>query len=286
MERLNGSAIARRIREEIKEYIIKTGIRPGLSVILVGNNPSSHLYVNLKEKAARETGILFNKYIYDENTPEADIVTQIRILNYDNAVHGILVQLPLPKHLDQYKIIGTIDPQKDVDGFHPANVHAFARGENPTTPVLVKAIKSLISETKRNISGKHAVILANSNILANPTKTELERMGATVSAYSPTPQTIPEETRTADIIISALGRPHIINEKHIQPGAILIDVGITKSPKGKLLGDIDYHRCKDVASYITPVPGGVGPVTVAQLLANTLELAEQQIYENNSPIGF
>lgn len=286
MQKINGRAIAHNIRTEVSELITKTGITPGLSVILVGDNPSSHLYVNIKEKAARDIGINFSKYVYDEDAVEEDILTQIRILNFDPKTHAIIVQLPLPKKFNQFKIISTIDPKKDVDGFHPANVHAFLKGEASITPVLVKAIRSIIADQDLTAKQKRAVILANSTTFADPTRVFLERSGFHVNMYAPTPQTIPP-LKDADLVISALGRAHELQGSMFKQGAVIIDIGISKTSEGIVVGDVDLQSCENVDCFVTPVPGGVGPVTVAHLLSNAFELASAQLsYEMDSTFGF
>lgn len=276
MKRIDGRALAARINDQTKDTIEKTGIRPGLSVILVGDDASSRLYVNLKMQSARDVGIDVKKFMYDADTPEADVLTQMRVLNYDDSIHAILVQLPMPKHIDQYHVIATMNPEKDVDGFHPDNITQFKTGTNIHTPVLVKAIMALIHETGERIANKKAVILANSTVFADPLRIALTREKVQVTVHAPTPQTIPASTQDADIIITALGRAHSIGREMIKPGAIIIDIGITKLPDGKVIGDVDTTQLRDIDGHVTPVPYGVGPVTIAMLLANTLELAQKQ----------
>ncbi len=276
MKKIDGRALARRIHEKTKNTIAQTGVTPGLSVILVGDNASSRLYVGLKEQAAQDAGIAVTKHFYDGDTPEADVLTQMRVLNYDTATHAIIVQLPMPKQIDQYHVIATMDPAKDVDGFHPDTISLFQRGAETHTPVLVKAIMALIHETGEAIAHKSAVILANSTTFADPVRIALEREKVHVKIFAPTPQTIPASTKEADIIITALGRPHTINRDMVKPGVIIIDIGITTLPGGKVVGDVDYQKMKDIDGFITPVPYGVGPVTIEMLLSNTTELALKQ----------
>ncbi len=276
MKKIDGRIIAKRIHERTKNTIEKTGITPGLSVILVGDNASSRLYVGLKEQAARDAGIDFKKYLYDSDTPESDVLAQMRVLNYDDSVHAIITQLPMPKHIDENNVIQTMDPTKDVDGFHPDNMSMYKRGADVHKPVLVRAIMALIYETEEIISHKTAVILGNNPIFTDPVRIALEREKVDVKVFAPTPQAIPEETKTADIIVTALGRPHAIGKEHIKEGAIVIDIGITKLDGGKVVGDVDYAQLKGMEGFVTPVPYGVGPVTIEMLLANTVELTHKK----------
>jgi methylenetetrahydrofolate dehydrogenase (NADP+)/methenyltetrahydrofolate cyclohydrolase len=268
---LDGKKIATEVRAEIKKEIAKSGIKPGLAVILVGADPASHLYVGLKEKAAAEVGIHFEKYLFFATEPEEKIIAKIEELNARPEIHGIIVQLPLSQNYDENKIIAAIDPKKDADGFHPENIKKLLSGETEIIPPVISGILKLIESTGTELINKKIAILANSEILAKPLEKILT--GNDIQTII-APETLTTEISDADIIISALGRPKIITSDAIKPGAILIDVGTTRLEDGKTVGDVDFDPVSEKAGWITPVPGGVGPMTVAELLRNVLNLAK------------
>jgi len=270
---INGKKIAAEIRAEIKKEIADLGITPGLAVILVGADPASHLYVGLKEKAAAEVGIHFEKYLFFATEPEEKIITKIQELNERPDIHGIVVQLPLPQGYDESKIVATIDPEKDVDGFHPANIAKLLTGEPKIVPPVILGILKLIESTGIEMSNKKIAILANSEIFIKPLAEILKGNQLTISIAPEDPLPL---TRDADIVITALGRPKIITGEAIKPGTILIDVGTTRMDDGTTVGDVDFESVSAKAGWITPVPGGVGPMTVAMLLRTVLDLAKQK----------
>ena len=273
-EIIDGKKIAAEIRGEIKKEIAELGIVPGLAVILVGADPASHLYVGLKEKAAAEVGIHFEKYLFFATEPEEKIIAKIKGLNARPDIQGIVVQLPLPQGYNENKIVAAIDPKKDADGFHPANIEKLLRDEPTIIPPVISVILKLVEATGEEVANKKIAILANSETFVRPLQKILEKDNRV--AYAIAPENPAAITHDADIVVTALGRPKIITADAIKPGAILIDVGTTRMDDGKTVGDIDFETAKDVAGWITPVPGGVGPMTVAELLQNVLELSKKQ----------
>lgn len=272
MQIVNGKKIAAEIRAEIKDEVSKLGITPGLAVILVGADPASHLYVGLKERAAAEVGIHFEKYLFFATEPEEKVIAKIQELNARPEIHGIIVQLPLPQNYDENKIIAAIDAGKDADGFHPENIEKLLSGEPKIIPPVISGILELIKSTGVELENKKIALLANSKILAKPLAKILEGNQVSVAIRPENPAT---HTRDADIVITALGRPKIITADAIKPGAILIDVGTTRLDDGTTVGDIDLDSVAEKAGWITPVPGGVGPMTVAELLKNVLSIAKK-----------
>jgi len=271
MNIIDGKKIAAEIRAEIKKEITELGITPGLAVILVGADPASHLYVGLKEKAAAEVGIHFEKYLFFATEPEEKIIAKIQELNARPDIHGIIVQLPLPQNYDENKIIAAIDLKKDADGFHPENIKKLLGGAQEIIPPVISGVLKLIESTGTELVNKKIAILVNSEILAKPLQKILEGNDiATIIA----PENITTQIADADIVISALGRAKFIIANAIKPGAILIDVGTTRMEDGKTVGDVDFESTAIKAGWITPVPGGVGPMTVAILLQNVLKLAK------------
>jgi methylenetetrahydrofolate dehydrogenase (NADP+)/methenyltetrahydrofolate cyclohydrolase len=268
---IDGKKIAAEIRAEIKKELAELGIVPGLAVILVGADPASHLYVGLKEKAAAEVGIHFEKYLFFATEPEEKIIAKIEELNARPDIHGIIVQLPLPQGYNENKIISAIDPKKDADGFHPENIKKLMAGEPEIIPPVISGILELIKSTDTTLKNKKIAILANSEILAEPLAKILEGNEIKIIIA---PETLTTEIADADIIISALGRPKVITANAIKSGAILVDVGTTRLEDGKTVGDLDFDSVAEKAGWITPVPGGVGPMTVAELLQNALNLAK------------
>lgn len=270
MKLINGKSLAASIRAEIKEKITKLGFAPGLGVILVGNDPSSHLYVRLKEKACAEVGIRFEKKIFSENAKQNEIITAIQQYNRRKDIQGILVQIPLPKNFDTDKIISAINSQKDVDGFHPVNLLAMREGRANIVPGVALGILKLVQSTDVPLKNKKAVLLVNSEIFALPIKYLLKKNGVKVDIkLNPKPSTL----YPYNIIIIALGKPKFLASDMIKDGAIVIDVGTTKV-NDHLSGDADFESFKDRNGFITPVPGGVGPMTVAMLLQNIYTLAK------------
>ena len=259
--------------KNIKERTLKLNKKPGLSVILVGENPASKVYVKNKEKKALDTG--FNSYVYrlPENTSKDELLNLIDKLNNDDNVDGILLQLPLPKHLNPSDFLDKIDPKKDVDGFHPVNSGRLLNNEKPyAVPCTPKGIMRLLEEYNIQIEGKNAVVIGRSNIVGKPVSILLLNKNATVTMAHSKTKNLANITKQADIIVSATGIPGIVTKDMVKEGAAVIDVGIIRGEDGKLRGDVDFDNVKDIAGFITPVPGGVGPMTIAMLMENTLEL--------------
>lgn len=272
---INGKEIAKGIREELAKKV--TALRekslrvPGLAVILVGENPASQVYVNSKRKACQEIGFISKAYDLPDNTTEAYLLKLIDGLNNDPTVDGILVQLPLPKHIDSTKVIERIRSDKDVDGFHPYNVGRLAQRIPALRPCTPKGIMTLIGTTKQDILGKNAVVVGASNIVGRPMTLEFLLAGCTTITTHRFTKDLESFVRQADILVVAVGKPNFIPGEWIKEGAIVIDVGINRLENGKLCGDVDFETAKERASFITPVPGGVGPMTVASLMQNTYE---------------
>lgn len=277
MQIIDGKKIAEKIKEQIKQKIIESGIKPGIGVLIVGNRADSKMYVSLKERACSEVGIHFELLRFPEKTTEQELLIQIDKLNKSPEIHAILVQLPLPKHINENIIINSINESKDVDGYHPKNVAKFIQGKNIQTPVLIKAVDAIISSTQKKIENLRTVILGNSTVFVEPLAIFLKRKKINVISFAPTPKKLPSEILSADIVISALGRPRAIKTEHVKNDAILIDIGITKMKDGSVIGDFDFDSIQKKEGYITPVPGGVGPVTVAELLQNIVDLTLQKI---------
>ena len=278
MKVIDGKALAASIRAEIAK-----GVTPGLAVILVGDNPASVSYVTAKEKACREAGMASREVRLPADTPEADLLALVRELNSDPAVHGILVQLPLPKHIGEKNVIDAIAPEKDVDGFTPVNVGRMMIGEECFLPCTPHGIVKLIEFSGMDIAGKHAVVIGRSNIVGKPVAALLSRKetNATVTLCHTGTRDLAHFTRQADIVVVAAGRAGTLTGDMLKPGATVIDVGVNRiedpsRPRGyRLVGDADFDSCADVAGAITPVPGGVGPMTITMLLWNTLEAARR-----------
>lgn len=282
---IDGKSIAQSIREEIKiktEALKTKGITPCLAVILVGNNPASVSYVTGKQKALAEVGMNDRSVRLPESTTEQELISLIQELNADKSVHGILVQLPLPQHIDEEKIILAIDPAKDVDGFHPVNVGNLVIGKKSFLPCTPHGIIVLLKRMNIETDGKSAVVIGRSNIVGKPAALLLARkdLNATVTICHSGTKNIADITRRADILIAAAGRANIVTADMVKEGAAVIDVGVNRIPDAskksgfRLAGDVDFENVKEKAAFITPVPGGVGPMTIAMLMANTLEAAE------------
>lgn len=274
---ISGKQLAKELRENMKEEINllkQRGITPHLTVILIGNDPASHSYVNGKKKASEEVGISSEIIKLDATITEDELLDKIQELNKDPNVHGILVQLPLPEHIDEQKVIETIDPKKDVDGFHPINVGRMMIGQDTFLPCTPFGILKMLQSINIDMSGKHAVIIGRSNIVGKPMGQLLLNENATVTYCHSRTKDLRKYTLSADILIVAVGKEHIVDGSYIKDGAVVIDVGVNRTKEGKLTGDVDFEDAKEKASYITPVPGGVGPMTITMLLENTIKAAK------------
>ncbi len=275
---IDGRAIAQQIKTEVAnavQMLIHQGLRvPGLAVIIVGKDPVSKVYVNHKRKACEQVGFLSQHYDLPANVSEEKLLRLIAELNQDDQVDGILVQLPLPDHIDPDRVIEAIAPSKDVDGFHPYNLGLLAQRRPKLRPCTPKGVMTLLQRTVKDIAGLHAVIVGASNIVGRPMSMELLLAKCTATVCHRFSRDITHIARQADIVIAAVGKPGLVTADWVKPGAIVIDVGINRLSNGKLVGDVDYDSVSQVAGWITPVPGGVGPMTVATLLENTLYAAQ------------
>ncbi|MGZ4161046.1 MAG: bifunctional methylenetetrahydrofolate dehydrogenase/methenyltetrahydrofolate cyclohydrolase FolD [Neobacillus sp.] len=274
---IDGKKIAAKKRLEIAQDVQKlkdTGVTPGLAVILVGNNQASRTYVNSKEKTCRELGMNSILIEYPETVSEEELLGKIEELNGDRNIHGILVQLPIPKHIDETKVIETISPLKDVDGFQPINIGRMMTGQDAFLPCTPYGVMVLLEESGISIEGKNVVIVGRSNIVGKPSGQLFLNQNATVTYCHSKTQDLKVHTAQADIIVAAVGIANFIKADHIKPGAVVIDVGINRNEAGKLCGDVDYQEVSEKAGYITPVPGGVGPMTITMLMYNTLKSAK------------
>jgi len=274
---INGKKISDGILKELKTKIDQLPTKPGLAVILVGGEEASRLYVSLKEKACQKVGIRFQKFIFDPKVQEKEIINKIEELNQNKNIHGILVQLPLPDHLNENKIIATVDPDKDVDGFHPVNLYNLITDtqEDRLIPCVAQGIMKLLETTQQPLIRKRAVIISNSQIFAIPLMQLLHREGVSVQRISPDDPHLPFETARANVLVVAIGRPKFIKADMVRFGATIIDVGCNKVG-GKTWGDVDLEDVKNHVSHITPVPGGVGPMTIALLLTNVVAAFDRQ----------
>jgi methylenetetrahydrofolate dehydrogenase (NADP+)/methenyltetrahydrofolate cyclohydrolase len=277
---IDGSAIARTMRDEFKirvQQLQARGIQPGLAVVLVGHDAASQIYVRHKEKATIEAGMYSEVHRLSVHVDEAVVLKFIEDLNADPKIHGILVQLPLPPQIDEDKVIEIISPEKDVDAFHPCNVGRMAIGEGLFHPCTPYGVMKLLEHEAIEISGRHAVVIGRSNIVGKPMALLLINAGATVTVCNSRTADLAALTRQADILVAAAGKAGLVSGPMVKRGAVVIDVGMNRMPGGKLVGDVDFAAVAQRAAYITPVPGGVGPMTVAMLLGNTLAAAEQSI---------
>ncbi|MFH1829681.1 MAG: bifunctional methylenetetrahydrofolate dehydrogenase/methenyltetrahydrofolate cyclohydrolase FolD [Pseudomonadota bacterium] len=276
---IDGKEIALKIREqvagEVKE-LASSGIVPGLAVVLIGENPASQVYVQSKRTACKKAGIQSFAHDLSKDVSEEELLSLITKLNSDERVHGILVQLPLPSHIDSMKIIEAIDPAKDVDGFHPTNVGLLSLGQPCLAPCTPSGIIHLIESTGINIAGADACVIGRSNIVGKPVAMMLLKKHATVTICHSKTKSLKDEIGRADIVVAALGKPGFIKGSWIKPCAVVIDVGINRLEDGKLVGDVEFDAACERASAITPVPGGVGPMTIAMLLKNTVEAAKRR----------
>lgn len=275
---IDGNALAKKIRLEIASRtaaLVKKGIKPGLAVLLVGDDPASQVYVRNKVKACEEAGMHSLLERLPADLTEDALLKRIHELNLDSSIHGILVQLPLPKHLNSHIVIESIAPEKDVDGFHVANAGALMIGAPIFRPCTPYGCMKMLESIDYPIRGARAVIVGASNIVGKPMAMLLLQAGATVTICNSKTKDLSAHTKEADILVVATGRPKMITADMVKPGAVVIDVGINRMDDGKLCGDVDFESVKTVASAITPVPGGVGPMTITMLLLNTLEAAER-----------
>jgi methylenetetrahydrofolate dehydrogenase (NADP+)/methenyltetrahydrofolate cyclohydrolase len=277
---LDGKALAERVvadvRERIAARVAQGRAAPGLAVVLVGENAASQIYVRNKRRMTEASGMRSFAFDLPATASEAEVLDRVRALNADPAVNGILVQLPLPKQVDAERVIELIDPRKDVDGFHPYNIGRLVLKAPTLRPCTPYGCMRLIAETGEDLVGKHAVVIGQSNIVGRPMALELLMARCTVTICHSATRDLPGLVRQADIVVAAVGKANFVAGDWIKPGAIVIDVGINRLPDGKLAGDVDFAAARDRAGWITPVPGGVGPMTIATLLANTLRAAELQ----------
>lgn len=277
---LDGKTLAAKIREQIRSQVarrVSGGLRaPGLAVILVGTDPASQVYVRKKIESCKEAGVISQAYELAASTSQESLLAQITRLNADPSIDGILVQLPLPAHIDTNTVIEAIEPGKDVDGFHPYNVGRLAQRNPALRPCTPYGVIKLLDSIGEKYKGRDAVVVGASNIVGRPMSLELLLAGATVTVCHRFTYNLAEHVAAADILVVAVGKPGIVKAEWIKPGATVIDVGITRLPDGKLTGDLDFAAAAQRAAWITPVPGGVGPMTVAMLLHNTLQSAESR----------
>ena len=276
---IDGVALSKQLRTEVAQRaaaLAPKGIKPGLAVILVGDNPASQVYVRNKVKACEDVGFHSVLEKYEATMSEAELLARVEALNNDPAIHGILVQLPLPGHIDDHKVIEAISPLKDVDGFHVASAGALMVGETgfkACTPY--GCMKMLESIGMKDLRGKHAVVIGRSNIVGKPMAMMLLQANATVTICHSGTADLAAMTRQADVVVAAVGKRNVLTAAMVKPGAVVIDVGMNRNDEGKLCGDVDFDGVREVAGWITPVPGGVGPMTITMLLVNTMESAER-----------
>lgn len=277
---LDGKKVAADIKEELKQstevFVEMYGKRPCLAVVQVGDNPASTVYVNNKIKSCQEIGFVSKSFHYTSAMTENELINLITDLNHDETIHGILVQLPLPEHINEANIIKVIDPKKDVDSFHPYNVGCLMTGETSFLPCTPAGIIELLRRYNIDIAGKECVIVGRSNIVGKPIAQLLLQQNGTVTVCHSKTHNLAEHCRKADILICAIGKPKFFTAEYIKPGAVVIDVGINRDENNKLCGDVDFEVVKDRAGAITPVPGGCGPLTIAMLMKNTYTAACQQ----------
>ncbi|NLM25056.1 MAG: bifunctional methylenetetrahydrofolate dehydrogenase/methenyltetrahydrofolate cyclohydrolase FolD [Firmicutes bacterium] len=276
---IDGKGLAQKIRKQLSqevEELVRLGKQPCLAVVLVGDDPASQVYVNNKKRSCQEVGIESKEFLLPATATQEELLQLIDDLNQDNTVDGILVQLPLPKGLDEQEVIARINPAKDVDGFHPVNVGKLYIGLDTFLPCTPAGIMEMLKEINYDISGKKAVVLGRSNIVGKPIAQLLLQYNATVTICHSRTKNIKEECSQADILVAAVGQSQMVKADWIKPGAVVIDVGINRVD-GKLVGDVDYDAAFQVAGWITPVPGGVGPMTIAMLLKNTVKAAKTKI---------
>ena len=275
---IDGNALAKKIRAEVAgrtQALKARGIEPALSIILVGDDPASQVYTRHKVNDSTETGLKATLETYPADLPEDKLLARIEALNADPAVHGILVQLPLPKHMDSSKVIEAISPAKDVDGFHVASAGALVTGQPGFWPCTPYGCMKMLESIGYDLRGKHAVVIGRSNIVGKPMALMLLQKNATVTICHSATRDLKALTLQADVVVAAVGKRNVLTADMVKPGAVVIDVGMNRNDAGKLCGDVDFDGVRQVAGWITPVPGGVGPMTRAMLLVNTLEAAER-----------
>ena len=275
---IDGNALSKQLRAEVTQRVAalrERGITPGLAVVLVGENQASQVYVRNKVKACEDSGLHSLLERHPASLTEADLLARVDALNHDPAIHGILVQLPLPPHIDAQKVIEAISPAKDVDGFHVASAGALMVGQPGFWPCTPYGCMKMLDSIAYDLRGKHAVVIGRSNIVGKPMALMLLQKNATVTICHSATANLKAMTLQADVIVAAVGKRNVLTADMVKPGAVVIDVGMNRNEDGKLCGDVDFEGVKEVAGYITPVPGGVGPMTISMLLVNTLEAAER-----------
>ena len=280
MKILDGKAVSLKVKESVKvraEELKKFGVEPTLAVILVGEDKASQTYVRAKEKACNEYGIKSVAHRLSENTTQAELLALINVLNLDDSIHGILVQLPLPKHIDTNTILATIDPAKDVDGFHAVNVGKLVSGLDGFVPCTPLGVMEILKEYDIDVTGLNAVVIGRSNIVGKPMANLLLNASATVTVTHSKTKNLKEICKNADLIVAAIGKPFFLKADMVKDGVVVVDVGINRLDDGRLVGDVDFEKVAPKCSYITPVPGGVGPMTIAMLLNNTILAAQAKI---------
>jgi len=281
---INGNALSKQLRAQVAldTLALKAqGLTPGLAVVLVGDSPASQVYVRNKVKACEDAGLFSVLEKYEATLTEADLLARVAALNQDSRIHGILVQLPLPAHIDAQKVIEAISPAKDVDGFHIASAGALMTGLPGFWPCTPYGCMKMLESIGYELKGKHAVVLGRSNIVGKPMALMLLQKDATVTVAHSHTQNLKALTLQADVIVAAVGKRNVLTADMVKPGAVVLDVGMNRNDEGKLCGDVDFEGVKNVASFITPVPGGVGPMTITMLLANTLESAQRALSEKH-----
>jgi methylenetetrahydrofolate dehydrogenase (NADP+)/methenyltetrahydrofolate cyclohydrolase len=278
--RLDGKAISAQIREEIKAetaaFVAENGYAPGLAVVIVGEDPASQVYVRNKKKGCEEVGFYSEVYTLPESTTQAELNSLVDRLNGDEKIHGILVQLPLPRHLDEHEVLLRIDPDKDVDAFHPYNVGKIMIGDYDFLPCTPAGVMAILERSGIDPAGKSCVVVGRSNIVGKPMAMLLLHANGTVTVCHSRTKNLSEVTREADILVVAIGKADFVGADMVKPGAVVIDVGMNRRADGKLTGDVDFAAVEPIASAITPVPGGVGPMTITMLLKNTLTAAKNK----------
>lgn len=280
---INGKELAEKLQQETAqqvETLAAKGIHPGLVVLLVGENPASQIYVRNKERAAKKIGIHSEVKRYPETITEAELINEINYFNQSTEFHGILVQLPLPEHIDEEKVLMAINPLKDVDGFHPMNMGRLFAGMPHTIPCTPYGIMKMFEEYNIPLAGKQAVVIGRSNIVGKPMAILLLGADSTVTLTHSKTEDLAKVASKADILVVAIGRGHFVTKEFIKPGAVVIDVGMNRNEDGKLIGDVKFDEVEPIASYITPVPGGVGPMTITMLMQQTVECCERQVLDH------
>lgn len=284
---LNGKEVSQRIKDELKSEVAvlkEHGIHPGLAVVIVGDDPASRVYVNSKKKACEQVGIYSEEYALPAETTEAELLELVERLNHKNDINGILVQLPLPKHINEETIINAISPKKDVDAFHPVNVGKIMIGNYDFVPCTPAGVMELIHESGISVEGKECVVVGRSNIVGKPQAMLLLHENGTVTICHSRTKNLAEITKKADILVAAVGKANFITADMVKEGAVIIDVGMNRLPDKKLVGDVDFTACEKLAGAITPVPGGVGPMTIAMLMKNTVKAAILQNDEKGAHV--